>query len=77
MFDNEYVSLEKVAGQLNLPQRYLRELTNAGKIAHLLVGGRLRYQVKGVREALSLIEHQPDAGRQLKSKSAILRRGAS
>lgn len=52
MFDNEYISLEKVAGQLNLPQRYIRELSKAGKIPHLIVGGRLRFSLAAVQVAL-------------------------
>ena len=58
MIDDEYTSLEKVSRQLRLPQSYIRQQTEAGKIPHLIVGGRLRYQVKAVREALSRIERQ-------------------
>jgi len=58
MFENEYISLEKVAGQLNLPQSYIRRQTESGKIPHLLVGGRLRYQLRAVRAALDKIEKQ-------------------
>ena len=58
MFENEYVSLEKVARQLNLPQGYIRKLTKAGENPYLYVGGRLRYQVKSVGEALSRIEQK-------------------
>jgi hypothetical protein len=53
MIDDEYTSLEKVSRQLRLPQSYIRQQTEAGKIPHLIVGGRLRYQVKAVREALA------------------------
>jgi len=52
MADDEYISLEKVSRRLRLPQRYIRQETEAGKIPHLIVGGRLRYQEKAVREAL-------------------------
>ena len=53
MIDDEYISLEKVSRQLRLPQKYIRQQTEAGKIPHLVVGGRLRYQVRAVREALA------------------------
>ena len=58
MFENEYISLEKVAGQVNLPQRYIRQQSKAGKIPHLVVGGRLRYKLKVVRVALEQIERE-------------------
>lgn len=58
MFGNGYISLEKVAREVNLPQRYIRKETEAGKIPHLVVGGRLRYQLKAVRAALERIEQE-------------------
>ena len=58
MFEDEYISLEKVAGQVGLPQKYIRKLTETGKIPHLVVGSRLRFQLRTVRDSLSRIEKQ-------------------
>lgn len=58
MLKDTYISLEKVAGQVNLPQRYIRKLTKEGKIPHLVVSGRYRYQLTNVRQALLEIEQQ-------------------
>lgn len=57
-FDKNYISLEKVAGQLSLPQKFIREKAKAGKIPHLIVGSRLRFQLKAVRAALDKIGNQ-------------------
>jgi len=57
MFDDEqYISLEMVSARVNLSERFIREKTKAGKIPHLIVGGRLRFQVKSVRAALKDME---------------------
>lgn len=56
MFKNEYISLELISARLNLPEKYLKELIEEGKIPYLAVGKRKRFQEQAVRAALSEIE---------------------
>ena len=48
----KYISIEVLAAQLSLPQKYLRELSRQGKIPGLNVNGRLRYNPQLVQKAL-------------------------
>ncbi|MBN1395504.1 MAG: hypothetical protein JW959_10810 [Pirellulales bacterium] len=51
----EYVSLDSLAGTLRLPKRYLRELAVAGDIPMLPAGRRMRFCVDDVRAALRIL----------------------
>ncbi len=63
MFDqNSFVSLEKLARQLNLPRRFLRELASEGLIPALEIGGRLRFDVTEVQKALNSVAKQRASG---------------
>lgn len=48
----EYISLEHLAATLRLPKKYLKELAIAGHIPVLHPGGRMRFRVDDVRQAL-------------------------
>lgn len=48
----KYISLEVLAIKLNLPQAYIRQLIAKGKIPHLNVNGRLRFNPAAVQQAL-------------------------
>lgn len=55
----DYISLETLAAQIGLPQKYLRDLTASRQIPSLDTGsGRLRFKEKAVRDALAGIEQQ-------------------
>lgn len=70
MFDAEYITLEKVARQLNLPKRYIRDLTKAGKIPHLIVGGRMRFNLPLVQNALLKIAESKTTHKSKESENA-------
>lgn len=70
MFDAEYITLEKVAGQLNLPKRYIRDLGRAGKIPHLIVGGRMMFNLPLVQNALLKIAESKTTHKSKESKNA-------
>jgi hypothetical protein len=53
-----YCSLEALAAILQLPQRFLRELTLAGDIPSLDVNGRLRFNPVEVQTALDLLARE-------------------
>jgi len=72
MFNNEYISLDRIATRLHLPQKYIQQQTKAGKIPHLIVGGRLRFQEKAVRAALDKIEQQAISKRKPTILSGVL-----
>ena len=50
--DAQYISLDALATRLGLPRAYLRDQARRGRIPHLQVGGRLRFEESVVREAL-------------------------
>lgn len=52
MENTEFISLEALSVTLGLPRKYLRELSDTGKIPHLNVNGRLRFNAAQVRHAL-------------------------
>ena len=58
MLKNEYSSLELISARLNLPEGYLKELVEEGRIPYLAVGKRKRFQLNTVRTALDKIEKQ-------------------
>ena len=53
MMKTQYLSLERLSAILNLPQSYLRKLAKQKQIPFLDVSGRMRFQEKDVREALT------------------------
>jgi len=55
----EYLSLEALSARLNLPQNYLRVLTDSSAIPSLDVNGRLRFSEPDVRDALSVLALKP------------------
>ena len=55
MIDYSYISLEVLAIQLGLPQKFLRELAESKRIPTLKVGNRLRFNLEAVQEALDKI----------------------
>lgn len=58
MNDNEYISLEALAGRLNLSRSYVRKQAKSGAIPYLNVNGRKRFREKSVRAALDKLEQQ-------------------
>lgn len=48
----KYISLEVLAAKMSLPQKYLREFSQQGKIPSLNVNGRARYNPIAVQKAL-------------------------
>jgi hypothetical protein len=52
---SKFETLEGLAAEFHLPQRYLRDLANQGKIPFLNVGGRLRFNPRAVADALDRI----------------------
>ncbi len=62
MFENQYISLEKVAAQVKLPQKFIREQAEAGMIPHLVVGGRLRFHLETVQVALDRLAKKMISG---------------
>tara|TARA_Y100000310_G_scaffold213286_1_gene214190 strand:+ start:1797 stop:1991 length:195 start_codon:yes stop_codon:yes gene_type:complete len=54
----QYLSLEALAATLGLPQKYLRELADQGEIPYLSVSGRMRFNEREVRSALSVISRK-------------------
>ena len=58
----QYLSLERLAAVLNLPKSYLRKLAKQKQIPFLDVSGRMRFQEKDVREALTkMAEYNEDS----------------
>lgn len=55
-----FVSLECLSSWVNLPKEYLRELAKKGQIPHLVVGGRRRFNVWQVTQALKNVAAEPD-----------------
>jgi len=53
-----YYSLEGVAAKLHLPQKFIRTLAEEGKIPHLIVGGRMRFNPAAVQAALDRLAEQ-------------------
>ena len=51
----QYLSLEALAATLGLPQKYLKDLVQNGKIPCLNVNGRLKFDPDNVRKALDRI----------------------
>jgi excisionase family DNA binding protein len=47
-----YYTLESLAIKLNLPQSYLRKMTDKKKIPFLIVGGRKRFNPEQVKTEL-------------------------
>jgi excisionase family DNA binding protein len=59
-----YQSIESLAIELHLPQRYLRQLAEQKKIPFLIVGGRRRFNliaVKAVLDRLAEVEVSHEA----------------
>lgn len=54
----EYISLECLALRVGLPQSYLRGLIREGRLPHLVVGGRKRFNESSVCEVLHKIEQE-------------------
>lgn len=50
-----FVSLACLSSWVNLPKEYLRELATKGQIPHLVVGGRRRFNVWQVTQAMKNI----------------------
>ena len=51
-----YLNLHQLAGALNLPKSYLRDMAEAGEIPSIMVGkNRRRFSEKDVRAALTRI----------------------
>lgn len=48
----KYISIEVLAASLNLPQKYLKELSSQGVIPSLCINGRLRFNPQTVQQAL-------------------------
>lgn len=76
MFNDEYIQLELISARLNLPEKYLKELVEDGKIPYLAVGKRKRFQEQAVRAALNDIEQaelarQQNGGKQSRLDSLI------
>ncbi len=58
MFCSDYISLEAIAAQLNLPATYLKRLVGCGKLPCIDIGnGRLRFQEESVRTVLKEMEY--------------------
>jgi hypothetical protein len=50
-----YCSLEAIAAATALPRKYLQELAECGRLPHLRVNGRLRFEIGQVLDALRMI----------------------
>ena len=57
MFENEssFISLSALSGRLSLPESFLKNLADEGKIPFLTVNGRRRFNPRAVDKALSLL----------------------
>jgi len=55
MYDKIYITLNKLAGQLGLPEEYLKNLAEQNIIPSLKVKNRLRFNPEAVQQALDRI----------------------
>lgn len=62
MCAKEYISLECLSAQTNLPQRYLKELALSHRIPSLNVSGRLRFNPVEVQVALDRLAEEKAEG---------------
>ena len=66
-----YHSLDSLSSKLGLPRCYLRQLADAGLIPCLRPGGRRRFDVDAVKEALRLLS-MDEAGAAIAERRAGL-----
>lgn len=69
MFDDGYISLENLSASLSLPQGYLKQLAADRKIPFLLIGSRMRFNMKDVQEALGKLASNDFQDAELKGQS--------
>lgn len=55
-FDNAYITIDSLTTRLGLPEKYLLDLADAGKIPALTIKGKRRFREKAVVKALAEIE---------------------
>jgi excisionase family DNA binding protein len=56
METQKYISMELLAVRLNLPQKFLTELVEKGKLPFLKVGKWKRFDIDAVRKALAELQ---------------------